>query len=469
MNENLPENLKAHLISLGCSKNLVDSESMLDILIGNGFEITKEPQNADIILINTCGFIESAKKEAIDKILEMSDYKKSTVNDKDLKGQCDFLIVTGCLGQRYYNEIKEQIPEVDAILGTAQYENLPRIITGLYKNINRLQENRNVTEEPVIDILQTNTISHLSTGRTPSTKGYAYIKVAEGCSNRCSYCAIPGIRGDFISRPMEDLVKEAENISLKGIYEILLIAQDTTGYGKDIYGTAKLPELIREISAIENIRKIRLLYCYADGISDELIEEIKSNNKVAKYIEMPIQHADNNVLSRMNRRDTAESIEDVITKLKHAIPDITIRTTVLVGFPGETPDEFNNLAEFIKKMEFDLLGCFVFSPEEGTPSYKMKPKVPKSVAEKRYNDIMIHQKEISFRKNKQKLGTTVKAVVVGVSNDGIFYLARGDGQCPEIDPYIYVAAESEEMAVGREYDIKIIDVNEYELIGVCKQ
>jgi len=268
---------------------------------------------------------------------------------------------------------------------------------------------------------------------------------------------------------MEDIIEEAEKLSQKGIYEILLIAQDTTGYGKDIYKAAKLPELIRRISEIRSIRKIRLLYCYADGITDELIEEIKNNTKVAKYIEMPIQHADNNVLSRMNRRDTAESIEKIITKLKLKIPEITIRTTVLVGFPGETEQEFINLKEFVKKMEFDLLGCFVFSPEEGTPSYKMKPKISKSIAKKRYNDIMILQKDISLRKNRQRIGTSLNVVVEEISDDGIFYLARGDGQCPEIDPYIYVAAQSDDLVIGNEYNIEIIDVNEYELIGVTKQ
>lgn len=456
------KNIKIHLVSLGCAKNLVDSESMSDILREDSFEFTSDPVCANVIIINTCGFIESAKKEAIDKIFEMAQYKHSSGSE----GICDFLIVTGCLSQRYHGQMKEQIPEIDAIVGTSEYCSISNIINDLYKSESFINSATGELHNPIIKVNQDNTISHLSYNRTPSTKGFAYLKVAEGCSNFCSYCAIPSIRGCFISRPIEDIVKEAGILADKGFYEIVLIAQDTTRYGLDIYGRNVLPELIARISAINKVRKIRILYCYADGITDELISVIRDNTKVAKYIEMPIQHADNGVLARMNRRDTRERIADVISRLRKAVPDIVIRTTVLVGFPEETVDEFNNLLSFIEEIKFDLLGCFVFSAEEGTTAYKMKPKIAKRVAEKRQSDIMISQKEISRLKNIERLGSVVAITIESIAPDGIFYSGRGDGQAPEIDPPVLVAATNEPLIIGETYNVKIIDINDYELIGV---
>lgn len=454
--------INIHLVSLGCAKNLVDSESMSDILRDDGFEFISDPEQANVIIINTCGFIESAKKEAIDKIFEMSQYKKTAGNE----GICDYLIVTGCLSQRYHGQIKEQIPEIDAIIGTAEYESISSIIRDLYKSEPDKNPSQTQLHNPIIKVNQENTISHLSVNRTPSTRGYAYLKVAEGCSNFCTYCAIPGIRGGFVSRPMDDIVNEAINLSNKGFYEIVLIAQDTTRYGRDIYGMNSLPELIHKISAIEKVKKIRILYCYADGITDELISEMRDNPKVAKYIEMPIQHADNAVLARMNRRDTREGISKVISKLRKAIPDIVIRTTVLVGFPGETVEEFNNLLSFIEETKFDLLGCFVYSAEEGTPAYTMRPKIAKRVAEKRQSDIMVSQKAISRKANTEKLDKVIKVTIESIAPDGIFYYGRSDGQAPEIDPPILVAATTEPLTLGETYKIKIVDINDYELIGV---
>lgn len=450
------------MVSLGCPKNLVDSESMCRLVEEADLRLVFDPSQANIIVINTCGFIESAKKEAIDKILEMADYKKPG-------SSCDFLIVAGCLAQRYSKEIQELIPEVDAILGTAFYGSIVETIRDLYNGNN---------EFPIIKVGEAGSIDHLSPERIPSTKGYAYIKIAEGCSNFCSFCAIPGIRGRFQSRTMESIVAEAENLAKAGIYELVLIAQDTTRYGTDIYGRLALPELLRRISEISGIRAIRILYCYADGITDELISEIRDNPKVMKYIEMPIQHANDEILKRMNRRDTKHKIGSVVKSLRKAIPEIVIRSTVMVGFPGETDEEFRDMLDFIKKIKFDLLGCFIFSPEEGTPAFKMKPKISKRIANQRYSDIMATQKEIIKQKNNKKINEKYLVTIESITEDGLFYLGRSYGQAPEIDPMIMVIASAERdtgtvtsddkqlLEIGKQYNVRIIETSEYELIGV---
>lgn len=444
------------MVSLGCAKNLVDSENMCQIVKDAGIRLVFNPQEANIIVINTCGFIESAKKEAIDKILEMALYKDS---------DCDFLIVTGCLAQRYSKEIQEQIPEVDAVLGTAAYGKIFETIEELYKNTGN-NINPDETHRLLTHTEGSGSLDHLSSTRMPTTKGYAYIKVAEGCSNRCSYCAIPGIRGDFQSRPLEDLVNEAVYLSNLGIYEVVLIAQDTTRYGLDIYGYQALPKLIREISKIDKMQAIRILYCYVDGITDELIQEMKENSKVLHYLEMPIQHANNEILKRMNRRDTKQKIEHAVKALRKAMPDIVIRTTVLVGFPGETDEEFNDLLQFIKKMKFDLLGCFVFSSEEGTPAYYMKPKISKKIAKNRYNQIMSMQKDIVIKKNIKKINRKFKITIESITSDGVFYLGRSYEQAPEIDPMTLVVATTQPLEIGKQYLVKIVETSDYELIGV---
>lgn len=443
------------MVSLGCAKNLVDSENMCQIVKDAGIRLVFSPQEANIVVINTCGFIESAKKEAIDKILEMAQYKES---------DCDFLIVTGCLAQRYAKEIQEQIPEVDAVLGTAAYGKILETIDELYKNTEKI--NPNEIHMPLTHTEGAGSLAHLSSTRMPTTKGYAYIKVAEGCSNRCSYCAIPGIRGDFQSRPVEELVNEAVYLSNLGIYEVVLIAQDTTRYGLDIYGYQALPKLIREISKIDKIQAIRILYCYVDGITDELIQEMKENPKVLHYLEMPIQHANNEILKRMNRRDTKQKIEHAVKALRKAMPDIVIRTTVLVGFPGETDEEFDDLLQFIKKMKFDLLGCFIFSSEEGTPAYYMKPKISKAIAKKRYNLIMSTQKDIVMIKNIKKINKKFKITIESITSDGVFYLGRSYAQAPEIDPMTLVVATTQPLEIGKQYLVKIVETSDYELIGV---
>ena len=442
------------MVSLGCAKNLVDSENMCQTVQDAGIRLVFDPQEADMIVINTCGFIESAKKEAIDKILEMAQYKSC---------RCDYVIVTGCLAQRYAKEIREWIPEVDAVLGTAAYDKIVETIKELY---GRADTGSHPCHLPIIQTEGLGSILHLSATRTPSTKGYAYIKIAEGCSNRCSYCAIPDIRGPLQSRPVEHLVEEAKHLADIGIYEVVLIAQDSTRYGLDLYGSPSLPSLIHAISEIDGIRTIRILYCYADGITDELVQEIRHNPKAAHYIEMPIQHASDTVLKRMNRRDTKQKITDVVRTLRKEIPDIVIRTTVMVGFPGETEEEFADLLLFIRKLKFDLLGCFVFSKEEGTPAYKMKPIIPKKTAKKRYDLIMTEQKDITKMKNNRKINKKYKITIESITSDGVFYLGRSYAQAPEIDPMILVVATTQQLEFGKEYQVKIVETSDYELIGV---
>ncbi len=450
------------MVSLGCAKNLVDSENMCQKVKDGGVHLVKDPMEADVIVVNTCGFIESAKKEAIDKILEMAQFKKN---------RCDFLIVTGCLAQRYSKEIQEQLPEADAILGTAAYGMLMETIKDLYTEAALADRDPSARDSgqgrfPIIHTDGHGSLEHLSASRTPTTRGYAYIKIAEGCSNRCAYCAIPDIRGGFHSRPIDELVLEAEYLAGIGIYEVVLIAQDTTRYGLDLYGYLALPSLLQRISEIKEIHTVRILYCYADGITDELIQEMKINPKVAHYIEMPIQHANNEILKRMNRRDTQKGIREVIRNLRMAMPDIAIRSTVMVGFPGETDEEFADLLQFIRKIKFDLLGCFIYSAEEGTPAFRMKPKIPKKVARKRYDAVMSAQKEVIVAKNAKKINKNVEITIESITSDGVFYLGRSYAQAPEIDPMIIIASTTQPLEIGKKYWAKIIETTDYELIGV---
>lgn len=455
--------IHVHVVSLGCPKNLVDSESMCGILTAEGYHLTEDPAEAQVIVINTCGFIESAKKEAIDKILEMADYKKGDTPDGC---SCDFLIVTGCLAQRYTADIAGSMPEVDAILGISEYGSIAQTIRDLYDQQDTEQTDRPALTEPVIRTSLSLDLQYLDGSRIPSTQGYAYLKIAEGCSNCCSFCAIPGIRGRFRSRLLEELVSEARGLAEAGFYEIVLIAQDTTKYGLDLYGERKLPELMHAVSQIKGIRKVRILYCYSDGITPELIREMRDNPIIAKYIDMPIQHASDAVLRRMNRKDTAQSIEQTIRTLREEIPGITIRTTLMVGFPGETQEDFDTLYSFTERMRFELLGCFVFSPEEGTAAYAMKPRVPAKVARDRYRRIMELQQRISFQKNMDNIGKKIRITVEAIAEDGIFYLGRGDAQAPEIDPPVYAAASEEPLRIGQEYEVRIVNSSDYEQIGV---
>jgi ribosomal protein S12 methylthiotransferase len=440
------------IISLGCSKNLVDSECMTRILLDDHMIMVSDPSEAEVIVVNTCGFIESAKTEAIDTILEMAEYKTT-------KGMCDFLVVTGCLAQRYENDIRKDLPEVDQILGTGHYDDISQAIRGLYGENEKSLES--YVDAP-------GSLSHMRSNRVVSTQTYAWLKIAEGCSNCCSYCAIPMIRGPYRSRKMEDIVQEASFLAESGSSEIILTAQDTTRYGLDLYGKRMLPELIRKISMISSVRMIRIMYTYSDGITDELVLEMSQNPKVAHYLDMPVQHGDDRVLAGMNRHDTTASITASIQRLREKIPDIVLRTTVMVGFPGETKEAFDNLMKQLDHWQFDRLGCFVFSPEENTAAFDMKAVVSKSTAQMRFEKVMTRQKTISLERNRQRLHQISDVTIESVSDDGIFYMGRSYGEAPDVDPAIYVVATEEPLQIGKSYPVRFVDFSEYDLTGVVE-
>jgi len=435
---------------LGCSKNLVDAECMITILSESDFELTDQTSEAEIIVVNTCGFIESAKQEAIDTILSCADYKKPY-------GKAEFLIVTGCLPQRYATEILSELPEVDAVLGTAHYVDIASIIHSLFDN--REQANKKV-------VSSAGSLNHLRTDRYLSTTTYAWLKIAEGCSNNCAYCAIPMIRGPFISRPIESILEEATHIYRSGIREIILAAQDTTDYGIDLYGTRSLPLLLRQICKISPDIRVRIMYAYMNGITDELIEEIASNPQIYNYLDIPIQHADDDVLSRMNRSDTVDYIDLKISNLRNRIPDIVLRTTVMVGFPGETDCSFNNLIRQLSAWRFDRLGCFIFSPEENTVAYSMQNPIDSDTSASRYDEVMTLQQGISLQINLERVGKVYDVTIDSISEDGIFYKGRSYAEAPDVDPVIYVLATEEELCIGNSYPVRIVEADAYQLTGV---
>ena len=440
------------MITLGCSKNLVDAECMMRILEDEGHHLIEEKEQAEIIIVNTCGFIESAKKEAIDTILAMADYKKPN-------GNCDYLIVTGCLSQRYSGDITESMPEVDAVLGTAHYHDIANVISQLYEHIE-------VQPDEYVGL--PGSLLHMRKNRHITTGQYAWLKIAEGCSNRCAYCAIPMIRGDFQSRTMDSIVEEARIISEMGISELILTAQDTTRYGLDLYGRRMLPELIHKLSEIPKVRGIRIMYAYSDGITDELITEMVENPKLLHYLDMPIQHASDSVLKRMNRRDTLESITEQMIRLRSSVPDIVLRTTVMVGFPGEKKKDIDILIEALTILQFDRLGCFVFSPEEGTVAFDMPDPVRPVTANQRFEHVMRVQQEISLENNRKRIGKIVNVTIESVSADGIFYMGRSYGEAPEVDPAIFVMSGQTNPVIGESYPVRILDCSAYDLTGVIE-
>jgi len=450
MSQITTNNYKIAIVSLGCAKNLVDAECMSQQLRDNGNQIVPDPVEADVVIVNTCGFIESAKKEAIDTILAMADLKKPV-------GKADFLVVTGCLAQRYRQEIADQLPEVDAILGVAQYKDISETIDRLYNKPGKTISN----PAAAVDAR----LQHLNSFRKPSTVGFAYIKIAEGCSNNCSYCAIPGIRGPLVSRPLEEIVAEAKYLAGQGFHELVLIAQDTTRYGLDLYGTRELPGLLRAITALPEVSSIRVLYVYADGITDELIECLASEPKILHYLDLPIQHASDKILKSMNRRDSQADLRSVIAKLRAAMPDLILRTTVMVGFPGEKTAEFNELMNFLQEIRFERLGCFIYSPEEGTVSERMHPRVRSDVSCRREEQVMLLQQQITREANQARVGTIVPVLLEEVDEDGIFYKGRSYGEAPEVDPVILVAASNESVHLGEVHSVRILTANEYEMIG----
>ncbi len=438
-------------ISLGCSKNLVDTEMTIGLFKKNNFKIVNNPEQADIIVINTCGFIESAKQEAINTILEMAEYKKN---------KCKYLIVMGCLVQRYKEELQEAIPEVDLFIKYKEYDTIWEQIEKVIGK-NEKEESKNITKEELL----TNKCGLEFSNRIISTgRNFAYLRIAEGCSNRCTYCAIPYIRGKFVSRKMEDILKEAQELVNEGYKEIIVIAQDTSKYGIDIYGESKLAELLDKLSKIEGIKWIRFLYTYPESITDELIKVVKGNKKICKYFDIPIQHISDTVLKRMNRKSNGESIRKLITKIRKEIPNVIIRTTVMVGFPGETKENFEELYEFVKWAKFDRLGAFTYSKEDGTPAEKLDNQIHPMTKKSRYNKIMSLQQQISDENLKKQIGNKLEVLIEDESFDGKYYIARSENEVPDIDGIIYVE-KSEDELLDKFVKVEIIGNKDYDMIG----
>ncbi len=449
--------MKVGFVSLGCSKNLIDTEIAIGHFKDNNYEIENDPNKADIIVINTCGFIASAKEEAINTILEMAEYKKK---------KCRYLIVMGCLVQRYYDDLVKSLPEVDLFLKIDEYNQMWQKIQDLVEN-NKVEKSttKAVTKVSQIEQLPMPKFDEFYDRVITTGKNYAYLKIGEGCSNMCTYCAIPYIRGKFISRKMEEIIEEAKMLASKGIKELIVIAQDTTKYGVDIYGTPKLPELLQKLSEIDGIKWIRFLYSYPEGITDELIEVVKNNEKICKYFDIPIQHISNKVLKRMNRKTNKEQIEKLIEKIRKEIPNIVLRTSLIVGFPGETDEDFEELKQFVEKTKFDKLGTFMYSKEEGTPAAKLPEQIHGNTKKARYNKIMQIQQKISNENLKNKIGQVVEVLIEDISFDGKFLIGRTSQDVPEEDGIIYVENTNFENKVNSFVNVKIKDVKDYDLIG----
>ena len=447
-------------ISLGCSKNLIDTEVAIGLFKENHYKIVNKPEDADILVVNTCGFIESAKEEAINTILEMAEYKKQ---------RCKYLIAMGCLVQRYYDDLVKALPEVDLFIKIDEYNKLWKKIEDLIKrDIVEKAKTKTSTKISEIKPLPMPTYDEFLNRVVTTGKNYAYLKIGEGCSNKCTYCAIPYIRGPFVSRKMEDILEEAEKLASDGIKEIIVIAQDTTKYGEDIYGKSRLAELLQEISKINGIEWIRFLYSYPEGITDELIDTVANNSKIAKYFDIPIQHISNVVLKRMNRKTSKEKIENLLEKIRNKIPNVTLRTSLIVGFPGETEEQFGELLEFVKKAKFDKLGTFMYSKEEGTPASRLPEQIHGNTKKARYNKIMKAQKQISLEKQENKIGKTYKVLVEDISFDGKNFVGRTMQDVPEEDGLVYIKDAQnykQEDILNHFIECRIEEVSEYDLIG----
>ena len=454
--------MKVGFISLGCSKNLIDTEIMIGKFKNNKFEIVSEPQDAEIIVINTCGFIDSAKEEAINTILEMAEYKKQ---------KCKYLIVTGCLVQRYYKDLIKLLPEVDLFIKLEDYNNFWKIVEELIKRNIAIKTKQKLSSKiSEMKPLPMATYEEYMERVITTGKNYAYLKIGEGCSNRCTYCAIPYIRGPFVSRKKEEILKEAEMLAKKGIKEIIIIAQDTTKYGIDIYGESKLAELLEEISKVEGIKWIRFLYSYPEGITDELLNVVEKNNKIAKYFDIPIQHISNNILKKMNRKTSKEQIENLIKTIRNKIPEATLRTSLIVGFPGETEEDFEELKEFVKKAKFDKLGTFIYSKEEGTPAEKLPNQIHRKKKKARYNKIMKEQQKISKQNLENKIGKIYEVIIENKSFDGKYYIGRTKQDVPEIDGIVYLKNNKkidEKEILNEIIKCKVVEVSDYDLIVEC--
>ena len=452
--------MKVGFISLGCSKNLVDTEIAIGILKKHDMEIVNNPEEAEMIIINTCGFIDPAKEEAINTILEMAEYKNK---------KCKYLVAMGCLVQRYTKDLQKAIPEVDLWIRLDSYENfwnqIEELINGKKQKIVVKEKSENAyTKEPLpLPSKEEFFERTLTTG-----DNFAYLKIGEGCSNRCTYCAIPYIRGPFVSRPKEEIIEEAKILAKKGIKELIVIAQDTTKYGLDLYQEPMLAKLLKEICKIDGIEWIRFLYSYPEGITDELIEVVKDEPKICKYFDIPIQHISNSVLKRMNRKTTKENIKDVINKIRTNIPEATIRTTVMVGFPGETEEDFKELYDFVKETKFDKLGAFTYSKEEGTPAARLKEQVHPMTKKARYRKIMEVQQKVSENNLKLIIGKEFKVLVEDKTFDEKYYVARSQNEVPDIDGLIYIKNDRD-IKLGNFVDCIITDSKEYDLFAEIRE
>ena len=431
--------MKVGFISLGCSKNLIDTEMCIGIFKKEKMEIVNNPEEADIIVINTCGFIGSAKEEAINTILEMANYKEN--------GNCKYLIVMGCLVKRYKKELEKSLPEVDLFLSIDEYDNLWEKVANL---IGAEAKSKNTLD--YMDRV-------VSTGKTT-----AYLKIAEGCDNRCTYCAIPAIRGPYVSRKFEDIIEEAKKLADSGIKEIIVIAQDTTKYGIDLYGKSRLAELLQELCKIEGFKWIRFLYAYPESITDELIKVVKENEKICKYFDIPLQHFSDSVLKRMNRKSDSKSIETLINKIRKEIPNVILRTTMIVGFPGETEEDFIELYEFVNRAKFEKLGAFKYSKEDGTPASRIKEQIHPKTKQARYNKLMELENKIATIKLEEKIGNVYETLIEGKTENGEYYIGRSYMDIPDEDGVIFVKSK-ENIEIGSWINCKITDVAQYDLIG----
>ena len=437
--------MKILFISLGCDKNLVDTEVMLGMLASRGYEMTNDEQEADIIVINTCCFIHDAKEESIQNILERAEYKKN--------GSAKALIVTGCMAELYRQEILDEIPEVDEVLGTTAYD---RILDAVDAALAGQHE---------VMTADLNALPLPETKRLVTTGGhFAYLKIAEGCDKHCTYCIIPKIRGNFRSVPMERLLKEAQDLAEQGVKELILVAQETTLYGKDLYGEKSLPKLLRELCKISGIRWIRILYCYPEEITDELIQVMKEESKICHYLDLPIQHANDTILKRMGRRTSKQELIDIVQKLRKEIPDICLRTTLITGFPGETQEQHEEVMEFIDTLEFDRLGAFTYSPEEDTPAATFEDQIDEEVKEDRQADIMELQQEIAFDKAEDMIGREVLVMIEGKVADENAYVGRTYRDAPNVDGLIFINTDVE-LISGDFAKVKVTGALDYDLIG----
>ena len=437
--------MKILFISLGCDKNLVDTEEMLGLLASRGYEMTDDETEADIIVINTCCFIHDAKEESIQNILEMAEYKK--------EGKVKALIVTGCLAERYRQEILDEIPEVDEVLGTTAYDRILDAVDAA------------LAGEHSVMLADIDALPLPDTKRLVTTGGhFAYLKIAEGCDKHCTYCIIPKIRGNYRSVPMERLIREAEELAAQGVKELILVAQETTLYGKDLYGEKSLHRLVRELCRISGLQWIRILYCYPEEITDELIQVMKEEKKVCHYLDLPIQHASDAVLKRMGRRTTKQELIEIIGKLRREIPDICLRTTLITGFPGETEEQHEELIEFVDEMEFDRLGVFTYSPEEDTPAEKMPDQIDEEVKEERQAELMELQQEIAFDNAERMVGREVLVMIEGKVADENAYVGRTYRDAPNVDGLIFINTD-EELLSGDFARVKVTGALDYDLIG----